>query len=134
MRTVRNSSRLLSGGGSPHTLEQTPLGADPPEQAPPPPSRHPPPETCCKACWDTTCNACWDSTPPCCKACWDTTCKACWDTTPCGQTDTCKNITFATSLRTVTTLENNLSCLSFSCGPIFAKVTEKLNDPLEEKN
>ena len=32
-----------------------------------------------------------------CKACWDTTCKACWDTTPPprGQTDTCKNITFA---------------------------------------
>ena len=30
-----------------------------------------------------------------CKACWDTTFKACWDTTPPGQTDTCKNITFA---------------------------------------
>ena len=37
-----------------------------------------------------------------CKACWDITCKACWDTPsppptphPCGQTGTCKNITFA---------------------------------------
>ena len=39
----------------------------------------------CKACWDTTCNTCWDSTPR----------------PPCGQTHTCKNITFATSLRTV---------------------------------
>ena len=30
-----------------------------------------------------------------------TCCKACWDATSCGQTDTCKNVTFATSLRTV---------------------------------
>ena len=43
-----------------------------------------------------TCKACWDTTPQeICKACWDTTCNACWDTIPCGQTDTCKNITFA---------------------------------------
>ena len=45
-----------------------------------------PPETCCKACWDTTCKACWDTSPP---------------TVDSGQTHTCKNITFATSLRTV---------------------------------
>ena len=32
------------------------------------------------------------------------TCKACWDTPPCGQADTCKNITFATSLRAVNTV------------------------------
>ena len=45
------------------------------------------PQTCCKAYWDITCKACWDTTPP---------------SPPCGQTHTCKNITFATSLRTVT--------------------------------
>ena len=120
MRTVRNSGHLLLGGlhtpqdqtpprsrhspGAGTPLEQAPPpGADPPEQAPPgsrhsPAARHagiePPPH--CKACWDST---------PCCKACWDTTCSACWDTTPPPvdrMTDTCKNITFATSLRTVT--------------------------------
>ena len=76
MRTVRNSSRLLLGG-SLHPPEQAPPRADTPQaQAPPR----------CKACWDTTCNACWDSTPP----------------PPVKRiTDTCKNITFATSLRTV---------------------------------
>ena len=85
MRTVRNSSRLLSGGSPP---PHPPRSRPPLEQANPPPrSRHPPEQTspCCKACWDTTCNACWDSTPP-----------------PVNRiTDTCKNITFATSLRTV---------------------------------
>ena len=70
--------------------EQAPPWTDPPEL--PPwvwawkPARHAgiptPLETCCKACWETTCNACWDSTPY-------------------EQTHTCKNITFATSLRTV---------------------------------
>ena len=97
MRTVRNSSRLHSGGlhtppaaGTPP--EQTPqsrhipLGADAPlEQTPrgtgSPPRADPP---CCKACWDTTCNACWDSTPPVNRI-----------------MDTCKNITFATSLQMV---------------------------------
>ena len=61
-----------------------------------PPARHPPrpaarhagiaspKETYCKACWDTTRNACWDSTPL------------------NRITDTCKNITLATtSLRPV---------------------------------
>ena len=104
-----------------------PKGVDPPG-ADTPRSRLP----CCKACWDTTCNACWDSTPPCCKACWDTTCNACWDSTypPASRhagippamhagiappptlrvdriTDTCKNITFATSLRTVKMQQRN---------------------------
>ena len=78
MRTVRNSSNLLSGGGL-HTYpqEQTPPGAGtpwsrhlPPKQAPPrsrpPRAGTPPLDTCCKACWDT-----------------------------------CKNITFATLLLTV---------------------------------
>ena len=75
MRTVRNSSRLL------------PSGADPPREPTPPGSRPP------------------RADPPCCKACWDATCNACWDTTPFvdRMTDTCKNITFATSLRTVKT-------------------------------
>ena len=83
MRTVRNSSRLLSegmrGGGfsgsghppeSRHPQEQTPqnrypLGAGTPQEQAPPlgagtPQGTPPPEQtpCCKACWDTTCNAC----------------------------------------------------------------------------
>ena len=107
MRTVRNSSRLLSGGGlhtppeqealprSRHPLEQAPpqsrhpsWSRQPPPQKQTPQSRHPPP--CCKACWDTTCNAYWDSTPP-----------------PNRITDTCKNITFATSLRTVIKLFRN---------------------------
>ena len=98
MRTVRNSSHLLLGGSSwPPPEAGTPLEQAPPqsrhppragtfpEQAPPPEADMPPPETCCKACWDTTCNACWDSTPPLVNRI----------------TDTCKNITFATSLRTV---------------------------------
>ena len=78
--------------GIPAPQERSP-GTDPPEQTPwsrPPRADTPlhagiahPLETCCKACWDTTCKAYWDTTPL------------------CGQTDTCKNITFATSLRTV---------------------------------
>ena len=70
------------GGGS---LPSPPEQAPPQDQAPPPRAGTPL-ETCCKACWDTTCNACWDSTPPVNRI-----------------TDTCKNITFAISLRTVTT-------------------------------
>ena len=97
-RTVRKSIHLLSeGAGWRPPLEQAPPpGADPapPQSSPPPgpgtpqeqapPGPAPPLETCCKACWDTTCNACWDSTPPMNR-----------------MTDRCKNITFATSLRTV---------------------------------
>ena len=68
MRTVRNSSRLLSGGVSTHThtweqappppLEQAPTGSRYPlEQAPPPPEQTPLPGAgtsqeqtpCCKA-------------------------------------------------------------------------------------
>ena len=42
-----------------------------------------------------TCKACWNTTPP-----PETCCKAYWDTTPPrGQTDTCKNITFANYVR-----------------------------------
>ena len=93
MRTIRNSSHLLLGGlPNPSPPEQAPpweqtsQGADPPGSRPPreqtPPPAEPPN---CKACWDNTCNACWESTTP-----------------PLDRvTETCKNITFATSLRTV---------------------------------
>ena len=68
-----------------HPPDQTPPGADTPLQ-----SRHPL-ETCCKACWDTTCNACWDTHPPVNR-----------------MTDTCKNITLATtSLRSVTRMHSS---------------------------
>ena len=93
MRTVRSSSRL-SRGVCLSACWDTPPRADPPGPGTPR----------CKACWDTTCNACWDSTHP-------------QDLLqgmlgyhlqgmleyhpPGGQTHTCKNITFATSLRTV---------------------------------
>ena len=79
-----------------------PPGSRPPRPGTPPPwrpvARHagilpamhagisPPLETCCKACWNTTCKARHAEIPP----------------PPCGQTHSCKNITFATSLRTVT--------------------------------
>ena len=111
-RTVRGSSRLSGGSASVHA-GITPGSRHPPESTPQ--TRHPPGppgqgtsqeqtapgpgtpqeqtpqtrtlETCCKAFWDTTCKACWDTTPP-----------------PCGHTHTCKNITFATSLRTINKL------------------------------
>ena len=78
MCTVRNSSRLLSGG-SPHPRSRHPPQSRPPRTDPPKEQTslgaHLPR---CKACWDTTCNACWDSTP-----------------LPVNRiTDTCKNITF----------------------------------------
>ena len=110
MRTVRSISRLslrvclsacwdTSPPGSRH-----PPGPGTPQTRHSPGSRHPPRpvtrhagippamhagiahplETCCKPCSDTTCKACWDTTPPVDR-----------------MTDTCKNITFATSLRTV---------------------------------
>ena len=119
MRTVRNSSRLLSGG-SPHPPPEQaphwsrhlhgnrppwsrhPPGANPPRAAPPW-SRHPPRSRprCCKACWDTTCNACWDSTPPATRHAGIPPAMHAGKAHPSGQNDTCKNITFATSLRTV---------------------------------
>ena len=97
MRTVCSSSCLSRGGG----LSQCMLGYQPPreqtplEQAPPGPGT--PLETCCKTCRDTTCNACWDSTPP------GDLLQGMLGYHPrhCGQTHTCKNITFATSLQTV---------------------------------
>ena len=93
MRTI-----CSSGGGG--CLPQCMLGYQPPPTRCPPgadPSqtRHP--------LQDLTCNACWDSTPP-----WRPAARHAGITPerhaglppPCGQTHTCKNITFATSLRT----------------------------------
>ena len=84
-------------GGEVTPPEQTPQSRPPFwEQTPPGEQAHPQEQAspCCKACWDTTCNACWDSTTP----------------TPVNRiTDTCKNITFATSMRTVTNTFNR-SC------------------------
>ena len=66
-------------------------GVSTPRQSIPPHSRHPPPPPgSCKACVDTTCNACWDSTPPVNRI-----------------IDTCKNITFSTSLRTVKSMHDD---------------------------
>ena len=60
------------------------------EQAPPWEQAPPPEQTPC-------CNACWDSTPP----------------PPVNRiTDTCKNITFATSLRTVTSFTSQFLYLN----------------------
>ena len=116
MCTVRNSSRLISGaaGGSLPPRAGTPPRRHPPEQAPPGAgilqSGHPLEQTpqeqvtpLCKACWDMTCNACWDSTPPAARhAGIPPAMHAGIAHPPVNRiTDTCKNITFTTSLRTV---------------------------------
>ena len=80
MRTVRSSSRL-SRGGLPQCRADTPRSRHPPGTRPDTPagSRHPPEQTPP------------EQTPP----------PGTRPDPPCGQTDACKNITFATSLRTV---------------------------------
>ena len=103
MRTVRNSSRLLAGGGLLHTPQQAPPGAGTPPRAGTPLGAGPPPGAGTPLLPGA-------GTPG--------------DTTPppgdllhgmlgyhlqgmlgyhpsCGQTHTCKSITFTTSLRTV---------------------------------
>ena len=84
MRTVRNSSRLLGGSASVHA------GIPPP----PPPTRHTPLGT------HTPCSRPPGTRPPPPPGSRHHFPRA---DHPCGQTDRCKNITFATSLRTVIT-------------------------------
>ena len=83
MRTVRNSSHLLGGGGGPTPFQ--PKGHNrrpphrkaiteghttpPPGAGTPPRSRHPPMQGMLG--YPPPCKACWDNHPPC-KACWDT--------------------------------------------------------------
>ena len=87
MRTVHSSSRLFRGD-LPQCMLGYPPGADtPPNQAPAPrvvtPRDQAPPRK----------QTLRDQAPP-------------WTRhPPCGQTDTCKNIAFVTSLRTVITIE-----------------------------
>ena len=120
MRTIHSSSCLFLGGLPQFMLGYQPPGADNPLEQTPLPEVYTPPrpgtplETCCKACWDTTCNACWDSTHtppsppapapqrPAARHAGIPPARHAGIPPPCGQTHTCKNITFATSLRTVT--------------------------------
>ena len=81
MRTVRNSSHLLGGGGvqppfnqkaitdGHHTRRPQQKATQPPPEQAPPRSRHPPMQGMLG--YPPPCKACWDNPPPC-KACWDT--------------------------------------------------------------
>ena len=86
MRTVHNSSRLLVGVSTPPPSRHPSLRAGPPQEQAPPGSRHhpPPPRPAARHA----------GIPP---------VRHAGIPSPCGQTDTCKNIIFATSLRTVMT-------------------------------
>ena len=120
MRTVRNSSRLLSGGGSPHTPPRsrppkagTPPGADPPkavtlprEQAPPwrPAARHAgiPPTMHAGIAPPRSRHPLRDLLQGMLR--YHLQCMLGQHPSPVNRiTDTCKNITFATSLRSVKT-------------------------------
>ena len=92
MHTVCNSSRLLSGGSLlPWSRHPLGAGSHPPEQVPPPGSRPPgaDPPTARHAGIPPAMHAGIAPPPPVNRI-----------------TDTCKNITFATSLPTVTILQN----------------------------
>ena len=68
------------------------------------------------ACWDTSCNACWDTPPGDLLQGMIGYLLQCMlgYTPPCGQTHACKNITFATSLRTVTNWATTTFGLEFN--------------------
>ena len=87
----------LPPGCDPGQTTQLPPGCGPGNSPPPPPAR---PLKLAPGCGPGKMQGMLGYTPnpllDTCKACWDTTCRACWDATPsCGQTDMCKNITFA---------------------------------------
>ena len=83
-------SQVPPGPGTPSGTRHPPWDQAPPQDQAPPWEQTP----YCKACWDTICNAWWDSIPPVDR-----------------MTDTCKNITFATSLRMVKMMpRNNFIC------------------------
>ena len=112
---VPSAAVAVSPGGSAsvHAGIPAPPGADtPPTRHPSPPDQAPweqtPLRETCKACWDTACNACWDSTPP--RDLlqgmlgYHLQGMLGYHPPPRGQTHTCKNITFSTSLWTVINL------------------------------
>ena len=108
MRTVRSSSHLCRGvsasvyAGIPSLWsshppqDQAPPRADPPDQAPPsPPGADPPVQV----------HPPGSRQPPPTRH------------PPCGQTDACKNITFATSLRTVI-----IGCSDSNCSTCYLNI------------
>ena len=113
---VPSAAVAVSPGGGRSAWTKCMLGYQPPwSRHPPRPgslgarSRPPLLETFCKAYWDTTCNACWDSTPPPRDLLqgmlgYHLQGMLGYHPPPRGQTHTCKNITFATSLWTVINL------------------------------